>query len=106
MDVWVQEFRQNLAEIDKAAKANAQAVNLSALNVTVSNGHQCEQAWELSIDNGPPTKHAGKTAAIAGLTPGQHTARVIGIIKGKTLQAEAAFSATGGRAEPVALTLA
>jgi hypothetical protein len=105
MDDWVQEFRRNLAEIDKAAKARAQATSFSAVNVKVSNGDQCEHGWELSIDDGAPSRHRGKTVAVPSLLTGQHTVRVIGTIAGKELRAEAAFNTTGGRTEMVSLTL-
>lgn len=106
MDEWVKEFRQNLAEIDKATKAKTQVVSLGAINVNISNGNQCDGGWELSIDDRAPTRRQGKTAAVRDLGAGQHTARVTGTIEGKVLQAEAAFTAVSGRTGDLSLTLA
>jgi hypothetical protein len=48
MEEWVNEFRQNLAEIDKAAKAKAEDPGLGAVNVVVTDGTECEEGWTLS----------------------------------------------------------
>jgi hypothetical protein len=105
MDEWVKEFRQNLAEIDKAAKAEAQYAGLGAVNVTVTNGEECKDGWEVSLDDRVPTKRQGKSAAFRRLTPGPHVARVSGSINSKAAHAEIAFIAARGRTEEVSLTL-
>jgi hypothetical protein len=105
MEEWVYEFRQNLAEIDKAAKAQAENLGLGAVNVVVTNGEECEEGWDLSIDDCAPTRQRGQSAAFRGLTPGSHVLRVSGASQGKNMHAEAAFIAVQGRAEKVSLTL-
>jgi len=106
MGAWVDEFRQNLAELDKAAKAQVQDAGLGAVNVVVTNGEQCEEGWDIFIDDGASTRRRGKTAAFRGLTAGPHVLRISGVIEGKRAHAETSFIAAQGRAEEIALTLA
>jgi len=88
MTAWMQEFQATLQQIDDSAKAQTEANTLSGVNISVSNGDQCTNGWELSIDNGSRKRYLGKTAALRDLTPGIHTVRVEGRINGKAVQAE------------------
>jgi SMODS and SLOG-associating 2TM effector domain 2 len=106
MGEWVSEFRQNLAQVDQAAKVQAQTLGLGAANLLVTNGEQCPDGWELSLDDGPPIRRHGKTAALGGLTAGPHILRVSGVLDGRTVQGEIALMAAGGRMQEVSLTLA
>lgn len=106
MDDWVNEFRQNLAEIDKATKARALELGQGALTVVVTNGAQCEDGWDISVDERAPVNRRGRTAGFSDLPAGSHVVRVTGIIAGKPMLAEAAFIAAEGRTEEMSLTLA
>jgi hypothetical protein len=106
MEEWVHEFRQNLAEIDKVAKAQAQMIDKGAINVMVSNADQCKDGWYISIDDVAPMKRKGKTAAFGGLAAESHILSVSGTINGKEMHAESAVIVTQGRTEQVSLTLA
>jgi len=105
MGMWVDEFRQNLAELDKAVKAQVQNAGLGAANVVVTNGEQCEEGWDISIDDGASTRRRGKAAAFGGLTTGPHVLRISGILKGKSAHAETlAAGVCGGKRLPRAIT--
>jgi hypothetical protein len=104
-DAWIQEFQSTLKQIDEAAKAKAAVSELGAININVTNGDACDDGWNLSIDQGTPTKQGGKTAGIRDLVPRMHTIRVDGVVGGKLKQAEAAVSVTAGGTATVQLTL-
>jgi hypothetical protein len=65
-----------LKQIDEAAKENAGIAELGAVNITVTNGDACDVGWDLVIDQGSPTNHRGKTAAVGDLVPGIHTLKL------------------------------
>ena len=104
-DAWIQEFQSTLKQIDEAAKAKAAVSELGAVNITVSNGDTCEDAWNLSIDQGTPTKRYVRTAGVRDLVPGVHTIKVDGVIGGGLKHAEAAVPVTAGGTASVQLTL-
>jgi hypothetical protein len=105
MDEWVNEFRRNLAEIDKAARAHARELGLGALTVVVTNGEQCADGWEVAIDERAPVGRRGRTAAFADLTAGSHVVRLSGRLGGRAVHAETAFVVAQGRTEEVTLSL-
>jgi hypothetical protein len=75
-DAWIQEFQSTLKQIDEAAQAKAAVSELAAINITVTNGDACQDVWNLSINQGNPTNHGGKTAGVRNLVPGIHTPRL------------------------------
>jgi hypothetical protein len=103
MAAWMQEFQATLQQIDEAAKARAEESKLGGANVSVSNGDQCANGWDLSIDNGSPRHYMGKTAALRDLVPGIHTVRVEGRINGKAVQAESVVVIPAGGTAQVEL---
>lgn len=103
---WIAEFRSALEEIDAAARARAEASRTGSLNLSVRNGEQCDDGWQLSIDGGAPQKRTGKTATVAGLTPGSHTVSARGVIEEAECQAEAVAEVTAGAVTKLDLTLA
>lgn len=66
-DAWIQEFQSTLKQIDEAAKAKAAVSEPGALTVVVTNGDTSDDGWSLSIDQGNPTKHSGRTAGVRDL---------------------------------------
>jgi conflict system pore-forming effector with SLATT domain len=104
-DAWIQEFQSTLKQIDEAAKAKVAVSELGAVNITVTNGDACDDGWNLSIDQGNPTNHRGKTAGVGDLVPGIHTLKVNGLIGGNPKQAEAAISVTAGGTATAQMTL-
>jgi hypothetical protein len=106
MDTWVSEFSAAIADIDKAARAQAEIMRLGAANVTVTNGDRCVDGWRLSVDGGAEETRRGKSAALRNLLPGAHAVTVSGSIDGQERRAEQAFTVTAGQTASVELTLA
>jgi hypothetical protein len=106
MDTWVTEFSAAIADIDKAAKAQAEVMRLGAANVTVTNGEQCADGWRLSVDDGAEETQRGKSAAVRNLVPGMHKVAVTGEMDGQARRAEQAFTVVAGQTASVGLTLA
>lgn len=102
---WIAEFQTTLSQLDEAVKAKVAVTELGGLNVSVANGDQCENGWDLSIDSGSSRGYAGKTAALRDLVPGVHTLRAAGAIGGKPKQAEAVVSVPAGGVGSAELTL-
>ena len=77
-DQWVTEFQKALAQIESAMKDVAPHKPPGAIAVTVTNGDQCANGWEVSVDGG--TKHPcrGKDEGITGVTAGIHNVSVVG----------------------------
>jgi hypothetical protein len=106
LDTWVYEFSAALADIDRAAKAQAEVMRTGAVTVTVTNGDQCEAGWRLAVDGGTEETYRGKSAALRNLTSGSHTVTVRGRIDDKDLHAEKAFGVASGQVPSIELTLA
>jgi conflict system pore-forming effector with SLATT domain len=103
--LWVEEFQSTLKVVDEAVKAKAEAAALGGVNVTVTNGEQCDHGWQLSIDDGPERTYTGKSAAVAGLTATTHAISVRGTIGGNLKRSEALVTIAAGGAPKVELTL-
>jgi hypothetical protein len=106
---WVEEFKSSLSEVDQAvkaaeveaktrvdaaaaaAKAQNDATKPGALNVEIVNIEKVTLPWKLAVDGGANRECNGTTAAVAHLSPGQHTVRVFAIIDGKERTAEKVF---------------
>jgi hypothetical protein len=104
-DQWVVDFQASLKDLDEATKAAAKAAKVAAdaeeerrraeaavkkaggLNLTITNGDQCEGGWRLSVQGRDPENCSGKTAAVANLAPGQALVQVSGVIGSKPKQA-------------------
>jgi hypothetical protein len=102
---WVDEFREALKQIDESARTRPAIAPLGSVQVVVSNGEKAESGWSLSVDGAPPTRHAGKTAAIAGLLAGDHALRVMATADGKAFRAESIVSVKPGVTAVVELSL-
>jgi len=62
--------------------------------------------WTLSIDDGNPMRHSGKTAAVTGMAPGVHKFKVEGSIQNRAKRTEVAQSVTAGTVATLELVLA
>jgi len=103
---WAEEFKSSLKQIEEAAKAKAEVSALGGVNLTVTNGGQCDQGWELNIDHGTSKKYTGTTAAVSGLTVAMHVIGVTGMVQGNQKHAEKLVNVAAGTALSVELTLA
>jgi hypothetical protein len=102
---WVDEFREALKQIDESARAQTALVEVGSIQLVVENGDQADAAWSVSVDNAPPTRHTGKTAAITGLLAGDHALRVTAAVNGKAVRAESVASVKVGSIASVELSL-
>jgi hypothetical protein len=103
MAAWIQELQTALRQLDDAAKSRAETEKRSGVTSVVSNGEQCTDGWDLSIDGGSPRHCMGKTAALRDLLPGIHTVRVERKRNGNDVQAEGTVVIPAG--ETTRLTL-
>jgi SMODS and SLOG-associating 2TM effector domain 2 len=119
-NAWVEEFKSSLSQVDQAvkaaeteaktradaaataakaeadaaataAKARADAAKPGALNLEIVNIDKVTLPWTLWVDGSKKDEYTGATAAVAHLSPGQHTVRVFAIVDGKQRSAEKVF---------------
>ena len=103
---WVAEFQSVLRQLDESAKVKADTSASPAINLSVTNGDQCDPpGWTLAIDTGYSAVHTGKTAALTGLPTGNRVLTVIAKIQGKQVQAQRAVPLVPGGPVAVELTL-
>jgi hypothetical protein len=102
---WAAEFAEVLKQIDEQMKTAGQAKRQSAIQVTVTNGDQCQPGWKLQVGNHVPEDRVGKDASVA-VPPDLYVVRITGKIGGKPVQAEKAVTVTAGEIQKVELTLA
>jgi hypothetical protein len=84
---WVAEFRLNLAEIEKSAKAQAEASRPGGIDLTVTNGKDAEDGFAVVLDGVEVTRVHGAKYQIGGLAPGPHKVAVAGKIRGAQVDA-------------------
>jgi hypothetical protein len=89
--LWIAEFQDTLKQLDETVRARETGSVTGGLIVTVTNGEQCgSSGWTLSLDDGPPQRHSGKTAALTGVVPGLHRLTVVGTVGAQPRRAESA----------------
>lgn len=101
---WAAEFAEALKQIDEQLKVAGQVKRQSAIQVTVTNGNECEGGWKLIVDGGLPDTRIGKEASVE-VQAGLHTVRAIGTIGQKPVQAEKAISVGLGEIQRCELKL-
>lgn len=102
---WMSEFREAMRQLDERAKAATATERRGSVRVLVTNGDQAPEGWDLSVDDGPPRAHRGRTAALTSLLPGIHVLRVRGRLATGAAQGEGAVSVEEGGISDVELTL-
>jgi SMODS and SLOG-associating 2TM effector domain 2 len=102
---WMTEFREAMRQLDERAKAAAALDRRGGVRVYVTNGDLAPEGWDLSVDDGPPRSHRGRTAALTSLLPGIHVIRVRGKLAGSPAQGEGAVAVAEGGIADVELTL-
>jgi hypothetical protein len=104
-DAWVQEFQSTIKYLDESIKARSAITEPGALNLTVLNGDEAAEGWELAIDNGLPEPCKGKMVGKRSLMPGRHEVNVRAVINGKTVQASKVVMVPAGGTCEETLTL-
>jgi hypothetical protein len=102
---WVSEFKTNLAEIEKTAKAQAEAARPGAISVTVTNGMETEDGFTVALDGMEVKRVHGTKYQIGYVPPGTHKIGVTGKVKGEQLDAHELVNVTPGAISSVTLAL-
>ena len=102
---WVAEFQSVLRQLDEAARAAARVKQPGALSVSVTNGDQCADGWQLSVDGGTARPCRGKECALGDTQPGIRLVRAVGTIQGQQKHAEKAVHVSADEIAKVELTL-
>jgi len=102
---WIGEFKSTLKVIDDATRAKAEATQLPAVNVTLTNGPDVEGDWSLAVDDGAPVKQRGARAALIGLRPGPHKFTIEGKIADAVKRDEVSADIPGRGVAEIKLTL-
>ena len=107
---WIQEFQDALRQIDVTATPKpvgaGQNVTEGSITITVPNGDQCTNGWQLRVDDKDETHETGKTATRSKLSTGPHEFKVTGIIQGVTKNATGTTTISVGGTATLSLTLA
>lgn len=104
-NVWVQEFQNNIKNLDESLKTKPALQEPGAINITITNEEVAKKGWELIIDNGNPEVFKGYTAGKRNITPGRHEITVRAKINGDDLQAGKVISVPPGNICEEKLTL-
>ncbi len=109
---WVEEFRRSITQINDALRARASeadarraAAQPGAVNLTVTNGDQCDAGWDVTVDDGVVVHQAGQMATLRDLPPGLHVLEVIGRIGAAERRAQVSATVAAGAATDQKLTL-
>lgn len=102
---WVLEFQRSLQNIDDKNVAQRQANRTAALVVNVSNGDQCDNGWQLSVEGKSSAKHFGNSGVVNNLFPGMYRIRVEGAINQQSVFAETVGNALAGEITSINVTL-
>jgi hypothetical protein len=83
---WVLEFKTNLAEIEKSAKAQGESTRPGAIDITVTNGLDAEDGFTVALDGmDVKSRIKGTNYQIPYVPPGPHKVAVTGIINKEQL---------------------
>jgi hypothetical protein len=102
---WVAEFRSNLAEIERTAKAEFEASRPGAIDVTVTNGMDAADGFTVFLDGVQLRSVKGTRYQIDYVAPGAHKIRVIGNVGGREIEASELVTVTAGAVAKVTLAL-
>lgn len=110
---WVEEFQRSIKGIDEALQAREEAAEAArstaqpgAVNLVVTNGDQCEEGWQITVDDGVLRLHGtGQSAAVPDLPAGIRVFDVAGTIQGRPRRAQVAATVVPGGIVERQLTL-
>ena len=102
---WVAEFKTNLAEIEKTAKAQSDATRPGAIAVTLTNGMETEDGFTVVLDGMDIRVVHGTKYQIGYVPPGTHKIAIRGKIKGEDLDASELVNVSPGETAAITLSL-
>lgn len=102
---WVAEFKNSLADIEKASKVQAEAGKPGAIAVTLTNGMETEAGFTVTLDGMDIKTVRGTKYQIGYVAPGTHKIAVKGIINKEALDASELVNVAPGEVAAVTLAL-
>lgn len=84
---WIAEFQSSLAEIEKTVRTQEETTRPGAVDITVTNGMEAEEGFQVSLDGMVVAHVRGTRHQIGYVAPGHHKVSVTGTVKGKKLDA-------------------
>ena len=84
---WISEFKTNLAEVEKDAKAHGETSRPGAIDISLTNGLRTENGFTVAIDGMEVRRVHGTKYQIVYVPPGAHNISVAGVIAGKQVEA-------------------
>jgi hypothetical protein len=102
---WIAEFQTSLAEIEKSVRTQEEASRPGAIDITVTNGMDAEEGFQVSLDGMVVAQVRGTRHQIGYVAPGHHKVLVTGIIKGKKLDASELVTVPPGAVAKATLAL-
>jgi hypothetical protein len=101
---WIAEFKTNITELEKSAKAQAETTRPGAIEVTVTNGMETDDGFMVVLDGMEIRRVRGTKYHIGYVYPGSHRITVTGKIKNESMEASELVNVAAG--ETAAATLA
>ena len=86
-EAWISEFKTNIAELEKTSKAQVEASQPGAIEITVTNGMETEDGFTVALDGMEIRTVRGTKYQIGYVPPGPHKIAVTGMIKKERLDA-------------------
>lgn len=102
---WVSEFKTNLAEIEKTAKAQGESTRPGAIDITLTNGMDTDDGFTVTLDGMEIKKIRGTKYQIGYVAPGPHKIAVTGVVKGELLDASELVNVAPGEIAKATLAL-
>jgi hypothetical protein len=102
---WIAEFQTSLAEIEKSVKTQEEATRPGAIDITVTNGMEAEEGFQVALDGMAVAQVRGTRHQIGFVAPGHHKIVVSGFIKGKKLDASELVNVPPGAIAKATLAL-
>lgn len=102
---WAQEFQTSLGTLGEALKQQVSISQPSGVIITLENGDECKDGWNVRVNGRNLGKHYGKTGVLTDLYPGLYKIAVNGKIDKKELHAETALKIDASQVSNINLTL-
>lgn len=93
---WISEFKTNIAELEKTTKAQVEASQPGAIEITVTNGMETEDGFTVALDGMEIRKVRGTKYQIGYVPPGPHKIAITGSIKNEPLDASELVNVSPG----------
>jgi hypothetical protein len=102
---WVVEFRSNLAEVERTARAQLEATRPGGIDVTVTNGMDAADGFTVYLDGMRLRTVRGTRHQIEYVPPGAHKVRVVATVGGREVEASELAAVPPGEVSKVTLAL-